>query len=114
MPATIRQIRRLALNLPGVTEGECHGTVAFYVRRRLMLRLRDDNRTLVVRSPIASRAELIRSEPDLFFVTDHYLNYPAVLVNLSKATEARLKQIIVDAWRRLASKKQTAAFEEEQ
>jgi hypothetical protein len=79
-----------------------------------MLRLRDDNRTLVVRSPIASRAQLIPSEPDLFFVTDHYLNYPAILVNLANATEARLKQIIVDAWRRLASKKQTAAFEEEQ
>jgi hypothetical protein len=114
VPATIRQIRRIALNLPGVTEGECHGTAAFYVRRRLMLRLRDDNRTLVVRLPIPSRNELLRSEPDLFFLTDHYLNYPAVLVNLANATEARLKEIIVDAWRRLASKKQTAAFEEEQ
>jgi hypothetical protein len=114
VPATIRQIRRIALNLPGVTEGECHGTVAFYARRKFMLRLRDDNRTLVVRLPIPSRNELIRSEPDLFFLTDHYLNYPAVLVNLANATEARLKEIIVDAWRRLASKKQTAAFEEEQ
>ena len=39
MAANIRDVRRMALALPGVEEGVCHGTPAFYVRKRLMLRL---------------------------------------------------------------------------
>jgi hypothetical protein len=45
--ATIELVRRLALALPGVQEGVCHGTPAFYVRRKLMLRLWEDGETLV-------------------------------------------------------------------
>ena len=33
MAATIELVRRLALALPGVREGLCHGTPAFYVRQ---------------------------------------------------------------------------------
>ena len=49
MAATIELVRSLALALPGVEEGSCHGTPAFYVRRKLMLRLWEDGETLVVK-----------------------------------------------------------------
>ena len=56
MAATIELVRRMALALPGVQEGVCHGTPAFYVRRKLMLRLWEDGETLVVRFPKEKRA----------------------------------------------------------
>jgi hypothetical protein len=69
MAATIELVRSLALALPGVQEGICFGTPAFYVRRKLMLRLWEDGETLVVRFPKEKRAALIRGNPDVFSVT---------------------------------------------
>src|SRR6185436_16939147 len=110
MAVSLPQVRRIALSLPGVVEGVCHDTAAFYIRNRLMLRLRDYDENLVVRCPIALRDELIDGEPDIFFLTDHYRNFPAVLVSLINVSETRLKKIITEAWQRLASKRQIAAF----
>jgi hypothetical protein len=111
MAANIQDVRRIAMALPDVVEGSCHGTPAFYLRRKLMLRLRDDHETLVVRFPMEERDELLEAEPDIFSVTEHYLNYPAILVSLPNVSLTRLKKLIEDDWRRLASKKQLAAFE---
>jgi len=111
MAATIQDVRRMAMALPDVVEGLCHGTPAFYLRRKLMLRLRDDYETLVVRFPMEERDELLEAEPDIFSVTEHYQNYPAILVSLPNVSLTRLQKLIEDGWGRLASKKQIAAFE---
>ena len=111
MAATIEQVRKLALALPGVQEGVCHGTPAFYVRRKLMLRLWEDGETLVVRFPKEKRAALIEENPDVFSVTDHYCNYPAVLVNLLAVNRELLGRIIEGAWRLQALRKQVAAYD---
>jgi hypothetical protein len=108
MAAGIQDVRRIVSGLPGVVEGICHGTPAFYLRGRLLLRLRDDLDLLVVKMPIQQRDEAIESEPDIFSVTDHYRNYPAVLVTLANVRVTRLQQIIEQAWRRLASRRQLA------
>jgi CO/xanthine dehydrogenase Mo-binding subunit len=43
--------------------------------------------TLAVRIDFDQRAELMAAEPDVYYVTDHYLNYPTVLVRLSRIAE---------------------------
>jgi hypothetical protein len=101
----------MALALPGVQEGSCHGTPAFYVRRKLMLRLWEDGETLVLRFPQEKRVALIRKNPDVFWVTDHYQNYPAVLVNLLAVNRKLLERMIEGAWRLQASRKQVAAYD---
>lgn len=111
MAATIELVRSMALALPGVEEGVCHGTPAFYVRRKLMLRLWEDGEILVVRFPKEKRAALIDENPDVFSVTDHYLNYPAVLVNLLAVNRKLLVRMIEGAWRLQASRKQVAAYD---
>ena len=111
MAATIELVRRLALALPGVEEGVCHGTPAFYVRRKLMLRLWPDGETLVVKFPREKRAALIRGSPDVFSVTDHYRNYPAVLVNLLAVNRELLGRMIEGAWRLQAPRKMVSAYD---
>src|SRR5678810_1320001 len=108
MAATAEQVRRLALALPGVQGGVCHGTPAFYVRRKLMLRLWEDGETLVVRFPKEKRTALIEENPDVFSVTEHYRNYPAVLVNLLAVNRELLSRMIEGAWRLQASRKQVS------
>lgn len=108
MPATIEHVRDMALALPGVEEGVCFGTPTFYCRKKLILRLRDEDGLLVVKYPLEQRAELIARQPDLFSVTDHYRNYPCVLLDLTAVDRATLRRLIEGAWRMAASKTQLA------
>jgi hypothetical protein len=112
MAASFDFVRRTALALPEVVEGVCYGTPAFYLRKRLMLRLREDGETLVIKIPMEGRAGLIDGDPDVFSVTDHYLNYPVVLANLHAIRPQTLEEMILGAWRQLASRKQLAAFDQ--
>lgn len=102
MPANIALVRRLALALPEVSEKICYGTPAFFVRKKLMLRLWEDGETLVAKLPMAERDDLIDSAPDVFFFTDHYRNYPAVLINLHAVSEKVLRERVAIAWRCVA------------
>ncbi len=111
MAASIETVRRLALALPGIEEGICYGTPAFYVRRKMVVRLRDDLETLVVAFPEAEREALIDRRPDVFSVTDHYRNYDNVLVSLLAVDEALLGEMIAGAWRLKAGKREVAAYE---
>jgi hypothetical protein len=42
--------------------------------------------SLAVRVDFDDRAELLATAPDVYYVTDHYLNYTSVLVRLSRVT----------------------------
>ncbi len=111
MSVTIEIVRKIACALPGVEEGICFGTPAFYVRRKMVARLRDDHETLVIALPKAERDALIDRQPDLFSVTEHYRNYDNVLLNLLAADEEWLRRMIEGAWRFKAAKRQVAAYE---
>ena len=89
--------------LPGVTEGTCFGTPAFYVSKKLLARMKEDNETLVVHTP--DRDEWTVKDESTFFITDHYRNYPTVLVRLSKVKKSDLLQILTEAWKSRAGKK---------
>jgi len=112
MPANLAVVRRLALALPEVTERTCYGTPGFFVRKKLMLRMREDGETLVCKVPMEQREQLLDATPDVFSITDHHRNYPAVLINLNAVRESILKARIVVAWRLVAPGKLVARHPE--
>ena len=71
------------------------------------MRVKDDD-TLVFRCPIEMKEMLIESTPDIYFETDHYKGWPAILVRLPKADDAELQQCLQRAWRLQAPKKLVA------
>jgi hypothetical protein len=97
----LETVRELMLALPGVTEGTSFGTVAFRVGKKFLARMKEDGVSLVLKC--ADRDPLLESDPDAFYVTKHYENYPAVLVRLAKVHRARLARVIEEAWRMEAS-----------
>lgn len=104
-------VRELALALPEAEEipGE---RISFRVRGKLfawMSRERDGG-TLAVRVDRDEKPMLLESRPDLYFVTPHYANYPAVLVHLDEIDEDELRERIEDAWLIQAPKKLAAPF----
>ena len=101
-------IRKVMFALPGVTEGLCFGTPGMYVQKKFLTRLWENGEVLVVR--IDDRDKWIEKDPDVFFITDHYKNYPSVLVNLPKVDPAELEQLLIEAWRGRASKTLLAQY----
>ncbi len=110
-PVTFETVRQLALGLPGVEEGKSYGTPAFRVGGKFLARLREDG-DLAIRVEYAAREVLMGADPETFYITDHYRCYPAMLVRLSRVDPDDLRKLLEEAWRRNASKRLLAAFEE--
>ncbi len=102
---TFDAVRKIALALDNVEQGTSYGTPAFKVRGALMARLRDDLGALVVRMSIEDRKELIAADPKTYFITDHYLNYPWILVNLARVHPDAMRDLLRAAWRSAAAQK---------
>src|SRR5579863_10108426 len=82
---TFDTVRQISLLLDHVEEGTSYGTAAFKVRGALFVRLHQDlESTIVVRTDFEQREELLAADPETYYITDHYRNYPWVLVRLSQ------------------------------
>jgi hypothetical protein len=93
-----------ALELPGVEQGTSYGTPSLMVRRRFLARLKEDGETVAIRVDFADRDVLLELDPAAFYLTDHYRDYPAMLVRLKQVRPEMLDRLIEDAWRRQAPK----------
>ena len=93
------EVSELGRALPGVVESTSYGTPALKVDGKLLVRLKEDGETLVLRMDFVNRDLLLRAEPDLFFLTDHYRNYPSILLRLTRVTRPRLEELLEDSWR---------------
>ncbi|HEV8268987.1 MAG TPA: MmcQ/YjbR family DNA-binding protein [Thermoanaerobaculia bacterium] len=102
---TFAVVRRLALSLPGTVEAPCYGTPGFRVAGRLFARLREDGESLVLGVDLDSREALLESRPDVFYITDHYRGYKWVLARFGLVRPAELKELLAEAWRRVAPKR---------
>lgn len=99
------EVRRIAEALPGAEVSTSYGTPAFKVKGKLFLRLHQDGETLVARVAPDERDMLLKASPDTLTLTDHYRNYPWVLVRLATVSLTELEERIVDAWRLTAPPK---------
>jgi hypothetical protein len=110
-PLNLDTVRELFSKLPGVEEGPCYGTPGFRVKRKFLARIWEDGVTLVVKCGDAERDFRMQSDPDTFFITDHYRGYPAVLVRLDRVSLADLSDVLEEAWRQNAPKRTVTEWE---
>ncbi len=96
---TYDTIRRLALQLPKVEESTSYGTPALKVRGKLFVRLHDDRDKIVLKMPFDRREEMMAGDPETYFITDHYRNYPWVLVSLANVQVDALRDLLNIAYR---------------
>jgi hypothetical protein len=101
-------LRRFAW--PGVEEGSSWGTPALKVRKKLIVRLREPG-ILVLICSLMEKEFLMQSNPSVYFETDHYKGYGAVLVRLDAVDMEELADLIEKTWRSLAGSKLIAEYE---
>ena len=98
-----------ATELPGIEAATSYGTPSLTVRGKLLLRVKDTD-TLVFRCTLEDKAMLIEAAPEIYFETDHYVGWPAVLVRLSAISDAELAHRLEKAWQLQAPKKLKAEY----
>ena len=108
---TFETVRRLSLALPGVVEGTSYGTPAFKVRGKLFVRLHQSGESIVVRIDRQERDQRMQADPRTFYITDHYLKYPMMLVRLSSVLKDDLRELLEESWRRCAPKRLIAEYD---
>ena len=96
---TFESVRLIALALPKVEEGTSYGTPAFKVAGKLFVRLHQDGESLVVRMEPGERTMRMKADPATFYITDHYLHYPWILVRLASVDPDDLRDLLEEAWR---------------
>jgi hypothetical protein len=91
-------VRKIGLALPGVEKSTAYGAPALKVRGKLLACVPThrsaEPSSLAVRVGFEDRAELLAAAPDVYYATDHYLGYSAVLVRLSRITPDVLRDLL--------------------
>jgi len=101
---TFEDICTIALALPGVEERTSYGTRALFVGKKLLVRLKEDGRDVVLRMSLEEKAFLMEADPDTFYETDHYKGWPAVLARLGRLDGDTVRVLLARQWRVSATK----------
>jgi hypothetical protein len=100
---TFGTARDIALTLPGVEESTAYGAPALKVNGKLLACVPANHsaepESLVVRVDFDDRAELLDADPTVYYLTDHYLGYSAVLVRLSYVSPDALRDLLGMAYK---------------
>jgi hypothetical protein len=96
---TFDTVRRIGLALPNVQESTAFGMPALKIRKNLLATLPSnpsaEPNSLVVRVSLEDRAELLVTDPAVYYLTDHYVGFDGVLVRLSQISPEVLKGLLM-------------------
>jgi hypothetical protein len=106
---TFDAVREVGLTLPNVVESTMYGSPALKVHGNLLACI-PVNKTAepncaAFRIDFNLRAALIRENPEIYYITDHYADYPIVLARLSRIGTKELRDLLGLAWSFVSSKK---------
>jgi hypothetical protein len=95
--------RQIGLALPGVEDGTAYGNLALKAHGKLLACIpahrSAEPDSLVVKVDFGDRAALLAEAPDVYYVTDHYVGYPWVLVRLSRVSPDVLRDLLGMAYK---------------
>lgn len=101
-------VREIGLALSDVKDGTSPRGFALKLRGELLvceaIHKSAEPNSLMVRVSVDDRARLLAAEPDIYYVTDHYSNYPAILVRLSAIGRRSLGKLLDTAWQFVGTK----------
>jgi hypothetical protein len=113
MKVTFDMVREIGLALPDVEEGTMYGSPALKVRGSLLTCMAANKsaepESLVVAIDFDQRAGLLAEAPETYYLPDHYVDYPVVLVRLSRIRIDQLRDLLGSAWRLVTAQKRRTA-----
>ena len=102
-------VEAIGRTLPDVEVTTAWGQPALKVRGKMFACIAShksaEPNTLVVRMDFAERDALVEDDPDTYYLKEHYLNYPCVLVRLRHVSGDALRGLVVGAHRYVREKR---------
>jgi len=102
----------LGLGLPGVDETTSYGQPTLKAHGKLWVWWSPHEDAPVFKVPIEEREVLVEVEPETFFFTPHYRDYPLVLVRPEKLDLNWAKANLIKVWRAQAPKHILKAYDD--
>jgi len=100
---TFRTVRAIGLRIPGAEASTMYGAPALKIGGQMFACIASNSaaepNTLAVRMDFAQRDALLAEDPDTYYLKDHYVNYPCVLVRLSRVHEDAMRDLLAGAAR---------------
>lgn len=87
-----------ASGLPGISVATSYGTPAIKAGGKLLMRVKDAD-TAVLMCPLEEKELLFESAPAIYYETDHYKGWPALLVRLGAISDEELRLRMENAFR---------------
>jgi hypothetical protein len=110
---TAAQLKKIALSFPEANEKPSYGKPSFFVAKKFFTRLRkEDNSLVMVVDGMDQRDMMLELDPRTYHITDHYKDYPAVLVRMDRIAPEELRTMLERRWRKIAPKKVLKEIEE--
>jgi hypothetical protein len=110
---TFDTVQEIGLALPEVEASTMYGALALKLRGRLLackaINKSAEPDSLGVRIDFEQRDALLAEAPQTYYVTNHYMNYPMVLVRLSNVRKDEMRDLLGAAWRFVASQEKRKA-----
>lgn len=108
---TYDEVVAIALGFPGTAEAVTHGTPSLKVGKQFLLRLREPGILALRCLGLDERDLLLEADPDTFFITDHYRDYPYVLARLKRLDADWFGLHFEKIWRDKALKSYRIAYD---
>jgi hypothetical protein len=103
---TAARLKKIALSFPEASEKPSYGKPSFFIAKKFFTRLRaEDNSLVLVVDGMDQRDMMLELDPATYHITDHYKDYPAVLVRMERITPDELHIMLERRWRKIAPKK---------
>jgi hypothetical protein len=104
-----RTVEAIGRTLPDVEVTTTWGKPTLKVRGRMFVCIASHKSaepdTLVVMMDFADRDALIEEDPDTYYLKEHYVGYPCVLVRLARVHPDALRDLVIGAHRYVSAKK---------
>lgn len=101
-------VEAIGRTLPAVELTTMYGKPALKVRGKMFVCIASHKSaepdTLVVMMDIVARDALIEDDPDTYYLKEHYVGYPCVLVRLACVRPDALRDLVTGAYRYVSAK----------
>jgi len=102
-PSSFKTVEAIGRTLPDVEVTTTFGKPALKVRGKMFACIPSHRSaepdSLVIRIDFDRREELIAADPNTYYLKDHYVGYPCVLVRLTRVRHDELRDLLLMAWR---------------
>lgn len=101
--SSFKRVETIGRTLPDVEVTTTYGKPALKVRGRMFVCIAShksaEANTLVVMMDFAGRDALLEDDPETYYLKEHYVNYPCVLVRLPRIPGDALRDLVTGAHR---------------